>query len=68
MHEDAASTDFRRPSPSYRPTRLKWGSADEWKSYNRFRAFLSEPLLSHLLNDDMELKPWVDRLADRAAA
>src|SRR5512132_942910 len=34
MHEDGASTTFRRPSPSYRPILLKWRSADEGKSYN----------------------------------
>lgn len=36
--------------------------------YDRFRAFLSEPMLSHLLDEDMELKPWVDRLAEPIAA
>ena len=36
--------------------------------HDRFRIFLSEPMLSHLLDVDMELKPWVDRLADRIAA
>ena len=35
MHEDGASTTFRRPSPSYRPILLKWRSADEGRSYNR---------------------------------
>jgi hypothetical protein len=34
MHEDGASTTFRRPSPSYRPTLLTWRSPDEGKSYN----------------------------------
>src|SRR5512144_465159 len=34
MHEDGASTTFRRPSPSYRPILLKWRSADEGRSYN----------------------------------
>src|SRR5512132_3566585 len=38
MHEDGASTTFRRPSPSYRPILLKWRSADEGKSYNRSSA------------------------------
>src|SRR5512147_1227458 len=33
MHEDGASTTFRRPSPSYRPILLKWRSADEGRSY-----------------------------------
>jgi hypothetical protein len=37
MHEDGASTTFRRPSPSYRPILLKWRSADEGKSYNHVR-------------------------------
>jgi hemerythrin-like metal-binding protein len=36
--------------------------------YDRFRAFLSEPMTSHLLDEDMELNPWVDRLAERVAA
>ena len=36
MSEDGASTLSRRPSPSYRSTPSRWGSADEWKSYNLF--------------------------------
>src|SRR5512147_2918064 len=36
MHEDGASTTFRRPSPSYRPILLKWRSADEGRSYKIF--------------------------------
>ena len=43
MHEDGASTTFRRPSPSYRPTLSRWGSADEGRSYNHRGDHLPEP-------------------------
>ena len=35
---------------------------------DRFRDFVTGRLSSHLLDDDMDLKPWVDRLAERSAA
>src|SRR5512132_4132148 len=41
VHEDGASTTFRRPSPSYRPILLKWRSADEGKSYKLWARYLA---------------------------
>jgi len=36
--------------------------------HDRFCAFLSGPMLSHVLDEDMQLKPWIDRLTAREAA
>jgi hemerythrin-like metal-binding protein len=35
--------------------------------HDRFCAFLSGPILSHLLDEDMQIRPWVDRLTGEAA-
>ena len=32
--------------------------------HDRFCTFLSGPMPSHLLDQDMELKPWVDRISE----